>query len=192
MPRKRNFLSVSCFLLITGFVYSMNIKVLRVIDGDTFEAENGEKVRLVGINAPEISDVFGIESKEYLKKLIDGKYVSLQSDEINQDRDRYGRLLRYVKVANVDINKKMIQDGFAFAFLKYRFTHSTEYRDAQLDARNNNIGIWGDNLDETSENKKNIQIKRIEENQMQISKWHILGALISIILFVGIYSMVKK
>ncbi len=85
----------------------------RIIDGDTFETETGEKVRLIGINAPEISDIFGQEAKQYLSDLIENKIVELQSDNISNDRDRYQRLLRYVILDGVDINKKMVSDGFA-------------------------------------------------------------------------------
>ena len=87
----------------------------RIIDGDTFETESGEKVRLIGINAPEISDIFGQEAKLHLANLIDGKTIDLQSDNISKNRDRYSRLLRYVFLDNTDINKQMISDGFAFA-----------------------------------------------------------------------------
>ena len=49
-------------------------KVTRIIDGDTFETETGEKVRLIGINAPEISDIYGQEAKEHLASLIGTRY----------------------------------------------------------------------------------------------------------------------
>lgn len=103
-------------------------KVTRVIDGDTFETETGEKVRLVGINAPEISDIFGEEAKQHLIDLIEGKTVDLEPDHISNDRDRYSRLLRYVILDNIDINKKMILDGFAFAYLKYHFDKKKNIR----------------------------------------------------------------
>ncbi len=112
--------------------FGTTTKVTRVIDGDTFETETGEKVRLIGINAPEISDIFGQEAKQYLSDLILNKTVELQSDNISNDRDRYQRLLRYIILDGVDINKKMISDGFAFAYLKYHFSNSSEYEQAQI------------------------------------------------------------
>lgn len=54
---------ITYILLLTTFVCSgTTTKVTRIIDGDTFETETGEKVRLIGINAPEISDIFGQEA----------------------------------------------------------------------------------------------------------------------------------
>jgi len=106
--------TITFILLLTTFVcFGTTTKVTRIIDGDTFETETGEKVRLIGINAPEISDIFGQEAKQYLSDLIENKIVELQSDNISNDRDRYQRLLRYVILDGVDINKKMVSDGFA-------------------------------------------------------------------------------
>jgi len=56
--------------------------VSKVIDGDTIELSNGERVRLLGINAPEISEPFGLDAKEYLSKMVEGKNVYLENDLI--------------------------------------------------------------------------------------------------------------
>jgi micrococcal nuclease len=95
-------------LLMTFVCFGTTTKVTRVIDGDTFETDTGEKVRLIGINAPEISDIFGQEAKQHLSDLIENKTVDLQTDNISNDRDRFQRLLRYVILDGVDINKKMV------------------------------------------------------------------------------------
>jgi micrococcal nuclease len=72
--------TITYILLLTTFVcFGTTTKVTRIIDGDTFETETGEKVRLIGINAPEISDIFGQEAKQYLSDLIENKTVDLQS-----------------------------------------------------------------------------------------------------------------
>ena len=110
------------FLFSTIVCQGTQTIVTRIIDGDTFETETGEKVRLIGINAPEISDFYGLESKEYLTKLILDKVVDLQTDNISKNKDRYQRLLRFVFIDGYDVNKKMISDGFAFAYLKYKFS----------------------------------------------------------------------
>ena len=129
-------------------------KVLRIIDGDTFEIGKGEKVRMIGINTPEESDIYGFEATNYLSDLILGKEINLIPDQESKDRDRYGRLLRYTFIDSIDINKKMIEDGFAFAYLKYKFTKKDEYRNAQLSAQNSGFGIWGKSPKETNLNKK--------------------------------------
>jgi micrococcal nuclease len=119
------------------------VRVTRVIDGDTFETESGEKVRMIGINAPEASDVNGPEATHYLQDLIEGKEVTLVADEKSRDRDRYQRLLRYVEIGDADINLRMVQDGFAFAYLKYRFVRFEKYRMAQVTATEKRVGMWG-------------------------------------------------
>jgi len=185
------------FLILNSFVsFSINIKVKRVIDGDTFEVETGEKVRLIGINAPESKDIFGIESKMYLTSLVEGKIVNLISDENNSDKDRYNRLLRYVFIDSVDINKKMIQDGFAFAYLKYSFFKSEEYKTAQLEAKENKKGMWADNDTINESRKKRIVSKRINLNPnlyelILNKKFFILLIIIFLIIF-GIYYYYRK
>lgn len=182
---------ITLILLLTTFVcFGTTTKVVRVIDGDTFETETGEKVRLIGINAPEISDIFGQEAKIYLSELIENKTVNLQTDNISNDRDRYQRLLRYVFIDGSDINKKMVSEGFAFAYLKYKFTKSSDYENAQLEARESNRGIWGNSKKEIIFND---QDKKEKAFWLRFSpKAYILGSLIMILLLVGIYTYIKK
>ena len=182
---------ITYILLLTTFVcFGTTTKVTRVIDGDTFETETGEKVRLIGINAPEISDIFGQEAKQYLSDLIENKTVGLQSDNISNDRDRYQRLLRYVILDGVDINKKMISDGFAFAYLKYHFSKSDDYEQTQLQARETNKGIWGDS-------KKEIIINEQEKKETAFwqdlsPKAYFVGFLVLILLLFGLYTYFKR
>ena len=161
----------------------------RVIDGDTFETESGEKVRLIGINAPEISDIFGQEAKQHLSDLIDGKTIDLYTDNISKDRDRYSRLLRYVIIDDTDINKQMISDGFAFAYLKYHFEKSNDYRQAQLTAIEDNKGLWGNK-------NKNDEIKQQENkegaSQPRPSKEYFIISVIALLSLVGIYYYFKR
>ena len=166
------------------------IKVTRVIDGDTFETETGEKVRLIGINAPEISDIFGQEAKQYLSDIIENKTVDLQIDNLSNDRDRYQRLLRYVILDGVDINKKMVSDGFAFAYLKYKFRKSADYKNTQLDAREKNRGIWGDGKKETIINEQ--ERKETSFWQDLSTKTYIVSSLVVLLLLIGLYTYIKK
>jgi len=172
--------------MMTFVCFGTITKVTRVIDGDTFETESGDKVRLIGINAPEISDLYGSEAKQFLSNLVENKTVDLQNDNISKDRDKYQRLLRYVILDGVDINKKMISDGFAFAYLKYKFIKSTEYEQNQLEARQNNKGIWGESKMETKINEE--EIKETSFWQSPLPKGFFLGILVSILLFVGLFS----
>ncbi len=85
-------------------------EVRRVIDGDTFELADGEVVRMFGIDAPEEGSCFYKESKEALRKLVEGKEVELRRDVT--DTDDFGRLLRYVVLPNVSLNKSILVDEY--------------------------------------------------------------------------------
>jgi micrococcal nuclease len=135
---------IAAFLLFVTTPHAQTAKVTYVSDGDSFVIESGERVRMIGMNAPELADKFGLESKEHLIQLIRGKNVSLERDRLNEDRDVHGRLLRYVSLDGVDINRQMIADGWAYAFLRYRFARDRRdaYRNAEEEARAAAIGVW--------------------------------------------------
>ena len=106
-------------------------KVLKVIDGDTIVVNvrgNQEVVRLLGIDTPESVDprkpvqCFGKEASNKMKNYVLGKNVILIDDGTQGNRDRYGRLLRYVYLPNsvrTFINGEMVKQGFAFSFRQY-------------------------------------------------------------------------
>ena len=87
--------------------------VTRIVDGDTIELGNGETVRLVGIDTPEVGECGFERSSEVLAQLVLNEQVRLTvSDE---DRDQYGRLLRYVDVGTLDAGLRLIKRGLAIA-----------------------------------------------------------------------------
>jgi endonuclease YncB( thermonuclease family) len=87
--------------------------VAEVVDGDTIRLGNGESVRLVGIDTPEDGQCGSLRATENLTSLILGERVRLTiSDE---DRDQYGRLLRYVVLGPIDAGLRQIKDGYAIA-----------------------------------------------------------------------------
>jgi len=95
--------------------------VTRIVDGDTIELGNGETVRIVGIDTPEVGQCGYEPASNHMADLVLGKSVRLAvSDE---DTDRYGRLLRYVDIPSsqsgvgrvVDAGLNQIRSGFAIA-----------------------------------------------------------------------------
>lgn len=86
-------------------------KVTEVIDGDTFKIdfENGKRVRLLGIDAPELGRCLANEAKDKLTQLVSGKEVTLT----DQFTDPYGRIMANVFVENVYVNKEMVSSGLA-------------------------------------------------------------------------------
>lgn len=116
-------------------------KVVGVKDGDTIVLLSGTNqytVRLNGIDAPEKKQAFGQRSKEALSSLIFGKQVTVQVT----GTDRYSRNLGTVYLSGTDINKKMIESGFAWHYKQYDQTPS--YSQAEIAARQSNLGLWAD------------------------------------------------
>lgn len=92
--------------------------VVRVIDGDTIEVSlDGqiESVRYVGINTPERDEPCYADAREANLALVGGETVRLVRDETN--RDRFGRLLRYIYVDGVFVEEELVRGGFAEAVL---------------------------------------------------------------------------
>lgn len=121
--------------------------VTRVVDGDTIEIENGEKVRYIGVNTPESVDprrkvqCFGREASAYNKKLVEGKRVRLELDV--EDRDKYGRLLRYVWIGDTMINEQLVADGYAQVMtIPPNVKYVERFRIAQTKAREAKQGLW--------------------------------------------------
>lgn len=127
---------------------SESFKVNRVIDGDTIEIEGGERVRYLGIDTPETADprkpvqCFGIEASKKNQELVEGKTVRLEKDIT--DRDKYGRLLRYVWVGDLFVNLELVKQGFATS---YSYPPDVKYQDqflaAEREAREAGLGLWG-------------------------------------------------
>jgi len=75
-------------------IFPAKVQVVEVLDGDTFQADNGQTIRLVGIDAPNRGQLGWEEAKNYLQNLIDGEEVELEYDYYQDDK--FGRILAYV------------------------------------------------------------------------------------------------
>jgi micrococcal nuclease len=119
-------------------------KVTKVIDGDTIRLENGQTVRYIGIDTPEKSgrlECYANEATRKNEELVLNKEVKLGKDI--SETDRYGRLLSYVYEGDTFINEILVSEGYATAVtyppdVKY----SELFRNAERQARENNLGLW--------------------------------------------------
>ena len=112
---------------------------IRVVDGDTIRAEaKGKeiKIRLVEIDAPEMNQPFGAQSKNFLNRLLYEKDVTL----ISQGEDRYGRVLGNLFSNELNVNMLMVKFGFAWVYDKYA-KNSSLYKH-QDQAKAENLGLW--------------------------------------------------
>lgn len=121
--------------------------VARVNDGDTITLRGGEKVRLLQIDAPELtSDCYGGAAKRALERHVhSGAQVQLVRDPGLDETDRYGRLLRYVVVGGENVNVALVREGAAspYFFRGDRGIHARELLDAVDEARQARRGYWG-------------------------------------------------
>lgn len=123
-------------------------RVAKVFDGDTVRLEGGERVRLIGINTPEVAhrnrpnDPGGEAASDYLRELIEGKLVRLEYGA--ERRDRYGRLLAHLFTQEGEnINGLLLAGGYAHAVIKLpNIRLLQQYFDAERRAREAGLGIW--------------------------------------------------
>lgn len=121
--------------------------VTRVIDGDTIEINNNQKVRLIGVDTPETVspkkkiECYGVEASNFTKEKLLGKSVKLEKDI--SETDKYGRLLRYVWLDDQMFNEILVKEGYA---LVSTYPPDVKYKDKFLEAqefsRNNKLGLW--------------------------------------------------
>jgi len=114
--------------------------VTEVIDGDTIELEGGERLRLLGINAPERGQPQYSEAKELLEFLVLNEEVLVQSDLGKEDR--YDRYLGYVFVGEVFVNRELLEEGLAVSwFIEPNFRYKEELEAAEEEAKEGK-GLW--------------------------------------------------
>jgi len=115
--------------------------VTRVIDGDTIEVGGRIKVRYIGIDAPERGEAYYFEASEINRNLVGGERVRLEKDV--EDKDKYGRLLRYVWLDDTMVNAELVRLGYAYSF---DYPPNVKYQQYFLGlekvARGQRRGLW--------------------------------------------------
>jgi endonuclease YncB( thermonuclease family) len=143
------------FLLLTSIVWltltfpsnaeSLKGMVIAVHDGDTLtlkvlDAE--KKIRLTGIDAPELNQPFGIDSRNALRKAVLNREVKVEISKI----DRFGRTLGLVNLDGQDINYLQVRTGMAWVYQDYLKELSNEIRAtylfAEAKSKHEGLGLW--------------------------------------------------
>jgi micrococcal nuclease len=127
---------------------SAPVLVRSVIDGDTIDVATVGRVRLLGIDAPEVghgfdtSAPFGREARERLTQLVLHRWVRLEQER--STRDVYSRHLAYVLTEDgVCVNAALVRDGLARVSARVPLTRLPELQRAEADARAFRRGMWG-------------------------------------------------
>ena len=127
---------------------STRVTVERVVDGDTLMLDDGTRVRLIGVDAPELGhgrgpdDPFAADARQRLQKLIADSGVRLEFDR--ERRDSWFRILAYVYCDDVLVNEEIIRSGYARALTRFPFRSSMKrrFRRAEEEARDAGRGMW--------------------------------------------------
>lgn len=127
--------------------------VARIVDGDTFWAEDGSKkgvkIRLIGVDAPETRNgnnkkigFYGQEAKAYLTDLLANQEVRLEYGV--DSLDRYGRVLAYVYLSDgTFVNEELIKNGFARVLsIPPNIKYADDFVSYEREARESNLGLW--------------------------------------------------
>jgi micrococcal nuclease len=122
--------------------------VVRIGDGDTLDLRGGARVRLVQVDAPELgeNECYAREALRELERLAPpGARISIEADPRLDDRDRYGRLLRYVHREELNVTVELVRRGAAAPYFRggKEGIHADELLDAIDAARREGRGMWG-------------------------------------------------
>jgi len=147
--KRRTFTPIVVILLLISSsvaIASTQIAVTDIHDGDTLTIATGEKVRFLQIDTPEISpaECYGHEARKALVNLIGNSLVNLESDSVSDNNDRFGRILRYVKVGKTNINLKLVEIGAAtpYFYNGEKGKYSSQLLKAAQTAKSKKIGLW--------------------------------------------------
>jgi micrococcal nuclease len=125
------------------------VAVAGIVDGDTIKVRlNGttERVRVIGIDTPELAsrDCYAQQASSKMQSLVQSKQVRLVADPTQADRDRYGRLLRHVRLTDGrSVAQLLIAGGYGEEYTYSRaYAGQAAYRQAEATARAKGLGIW--------------------------------------------------
>jgi micrococcal nuclease len=158
---RRGIFFLLCLSLAAGLASAetLQVKVLHVYDGDTLRVSGLGKVRLIGIDTPEMErserdqafvrrganaallTSIAAAARTRVVRLVQGERVSLSFD--HERRDRHGRTLAYVTLADGRLlNQLLVEEGHAIVYRRFDFRLKEDFLAAEERARDQGLGIW--------------------------------------------------
>lgn len=146
LRRAGHYVCVALFMVSTASADTIMGRVVSVHDGDTItvldEPHTQYKIRLAGIDAPELGQAYGRASRENLARHVAGRFVRVEWSK----RDKYARTVGKVLLDGKDECLEQVRAGFAWHYTKYEKEQTPEdrriYRDAERLAREAKRGLW--------------------------------------------------
>jgi micrococcal nuclease len=127
-----------------------------VVDGDTILLDGDERVRLIGVDTPELHrpntpvQFYAREASAFTRRLVEHRRVRLEFDRTHPSdgyprRDKYGRTLAYVYLGDgTFVNLEIVRRGYGFAYTRFPFRYLDEFRAAERAARESGAGLWAE------------------------------------------------
>lgn len=116
-------------------------RVTDVIDGDTLDLDDGQRVRLIGVNTPERDQPYYEEAREFLEGRVEGKQVEIEYDV--ERTDQYDRTLAYLWLGDILINQEILTQGYANSLiLPPNQRYEAFFLLAEQNAQDAGIGLW--------------------------------------------------
>ena len=135
--------------------HGQRFAVVQVVDGDTLHlgvpdgGERSTKVRLLGIDAPELAHngrpemCFAKEAAAYARQVANNAMVTVYLNETGPTRGKYGRLLAYIECPDGQfLNERLISEGYAYADSRFPHGYLRRYRQLESSARALAKGLW--------------------------------------------------
>ncbi len=133
-----------CLLLLPALARADQARFLSVIDGDSLMIRLGDRpveVRLIGVDAPEWDQEWGVRAKAFSLQFCYGKELRLEYDK--ERKDRYGRLLAYVYDGTTMLNEALVKNGLAVPILvRPNGRYYRKFKKAGKTAREERRGFW--------------------------------------------------
>jgi micrococcal nuclease len=118
--------------------------VKKIRDGDSVELLGGDRLRLLSVDAPEKGELFYDEACQFLAELTLGKTARIEFG--GRRRDKYGRLLGYMYIDSIFVNKEIIENGLGYLYLfkdiELDHPETEELLMAQRTAMQKGVGLW--------------------------------------------------
>ncbi|MFH1457113.1 MAG: thermonuclease family protein [Patescibacteria group bacterium] len=127
-----------------------------------------------------MDEYFAREATNYLTQEVLNKNILLEPDKISDDKDRYGRLLRYVYIDGKDINANLIKDGYARIYLVFPFDKQEEYKQLSDVAEKNQLGLH------------NFDMRTIFLSDKNFTVEYFVGLFLFLFIFVLLVYLFKK
>jgi len=150
LPKNKIIISLIFILAISLGWWKVGPKtylVTQVTDGDTIKLNNGETVRYIGIDTPELekgeqqAQCFGQQAKEINERLVKNKKVRIETDK--NKMDRFGRTLAYVYQSDIFINQELLEQGAGKFYLDtVNNKHQSTLIAAANQAHKEKTGLW--------------------------------------------------